>query len=133
MTWVHFLNLFHGKYLNEANLSNKVREFMSLRQGSMSVSEYTTEFDMLARFASSLVPTDQARKMKYMHGLNVDIVSQVDSGDDGPRSYANAVQRALRIAGWREGDRTPAPKPIAATPSEAVGPKQSESRKRFRS
>ena len=71
--------------------------------------------------------------MKYMHGLNVDIVSQVDSGDDGPRSYANAVQRALRIAGWREGNRTPAPKPTAATPSEAAGPKQSESRKRFRS
>ena len=133
MTWVYFLNLFHGKYLSEANLSNKVRKFMSLLQGSMSVSGYTTKFDTLARFAPSLVPTDQSRKMKYMHGLNVDIVSQVDSGDVGPRSYANAAQKTLRIAGWREGDRTPAPKPTTATPSEAAGPKQSESRRRFRS
>ena len=37
MTLVHFLNLFQGKYLSEANLSNKVREFMTLSQGSMSV------------------------------------------------------------------------------------------------
>ena len=98
----------------------------------MSVSEYTTKFDTLARFAPSLVPTDQVRKMKYMHELNMDIVSQVDSGDDGPRTYANAVQRALQIAGWCEGDQTPAPKPVSATPSEVAGPKQSESRKRFR-
>ena len=37
MTLVHFLNLFQGKYLSEANLSNKVREFMTLSQRSMSV------------------------------------------------------------------------------------------------
>ena len=49
MTWVHFLNLFHEKYLSEANLLNKVRELMTLRQGSMSVSEYTARFDSWAR------------------------------------------------------------------------------------
>ena len=69
MTWVHFLNLFHGKYLNEANLSNKVREFMTLSQGSMSVAEYTAKFDSLARFAPSLVPTDQARKIALTYLL----------------------------------------------------------------
>jgi len=133
MTWVHFLNLFHGKYLSEANLSNKVREFMNLQQGSMSVSEYTTKFDTLARVAPSLVPTDQARKMKYMHGLNVEIVSQVDSGDTGPRTYANAVQRALRIAGWRESERTPVLKPVAAPSSESTKTGQGNSQGRTRS
>ena len=99
MTWVHFLNLFRGTYLNETNLSKKVREFMTLSQGSMSVAEYTAKFDSLVKFAPSMVPTDQARKMKYMHGLNVNVVNHVDSGDIRPRTYANAVQRALRVAG----------------------------------
>ena len=133
MTWIHFLNLFHGKYLSEANLSNKVREFMNLRQGTLSVSEYTAKFDTLARFAPSLVPTDQARKMKYMHGLNVEIVSQVDSGDTGPRTYANAVQRALRIAGWRESERIPESKPVAAPSSEPAKTGQGNSQGRTRS
>ena len=132
MTWIRFLNLFHGKYMSEANLSNKVREFMSLRQDSMSVLEYTTKFDALARFAPSLVPTDQARKMKYMHGLNVDIVSQVDSGDTGPRTYANAVQRALRIAGWREANPTPALKPGTTVPPETPNLNRVDTRKRNR-
>ena len=48
MTWVHFLNLFHRKYLSQENLSNKVREFMNQRQGTMSFSEYTSKFDTLA-------------------------------------------------------------------------------------
>ena len=77
MTWGHFVNLFHGKYLSEANLSNKAREFMTLRQGSLFILEYVAKFDSLARFASSWVPTNQARKMKFVHGLNVDFVSQV--------------------------------------------------------
>lgn len=133
MTWVHFLNLFHEKYLGEANLSNKVREFMSLRQGSMPVAEYTAKFDALARFAPFLVPSDQARKMKYMHGLNVNIVSHVDSGDAGPRTYANAVQRALRVAGWHVAEQArPAPRPTASAPAGAADPSQESSRKRFK-
>ena len=46
MMWIRFLNLFHGKYMSEANLSNKVREFMSLRKGSMSVLEYARKQNM---------------------------------------------------------------------------------------
>ena len=48
-----------------------------------------------------MVATDDARKMKYMHALSVEIVTQVDSGEVRPRTYADAVQRALRIDGWK--------------------------------
>ena len=64
---------------------------MELKQVKLSVAEYTARFDELARFAPSMVPTDDARRMKYMHGLSIDIVKQVDSGESGPRSYADAV------------------------------------------
>lgn len=60
--------------------------------------------------------------MKYMYELNVSIVSQVNSGDDGPRTaYTNAVQRALRIVGLREGNQTSASKSVVTTPSEVAG------------
>ena len=94
VTWECFAKLFHDKYLVESHLAGKVREFLSLRQGRMSVAEYTAKFDELACFAPTIVPTDDARKMKYMHGLRTEIVKQVDSDKKGPESYADAVQRA---------------------------------------
>ena len=50
----------------------------------MTVAEYTAKFDELARFVPSMVPSDNARRMRFMHGLNIDIVKQVDSGESGP-------------------------------------------------
>ena len=48
-----------------------------------------------------MVATDDTRKMKYMHGLGVEIVTQVYRGKLWPCTYAHAVQRALRIDGWK--------------------------------
>ena len=84
VTWERFAKLFRDKYLGEACLARKVREFISLRQGRMSMAQYTTKFDELARFAPTIVPSDDARKMKYMHGLRTEIEKQVDSGKEGP-------------------------------------------------
>ena len=36
-----------------------------------------------------------------MHGLGVEIVTQVYRGELWPCTYADAVQRALRIDGWK--------------------------------
>ena len=88
-------------------MAGKVREFISLRQGRISVAEYTAMFDELGRFAPTIVPTNDARKMKYMHGVKTEIVKQVDSSKEGPESYADVVQRAMRNNGWdRQEDRT---------------------------
>ena len=64
MTWECFAKLFHDKYLREARLAGKVREFISLRQGRISVAEYTAKFDELACFALTIDPMDDARKIK---------------------------------------------------------------------
>ena len=78
MTWERFAKLFLNKYLGEARLDEKVRAFISLLQERMSVAEYTAKFDEVTHFAPSTVPTDDARKMKYMHGFRIEIVKQVD-------------------------------------------------------
>ena len=115
MTWVHFINLFHEKYLSEASTAGKIWEFMNLRQGKMCVAEYVANFDELAKFSLSVVLTDQARKMKFMHGLNVELVKLVESGDTGPRTCV-AVQRALRIDTWRGDVAVSAPTPLTVVP-----------------
>ena len=46
------------------------------------------------------MPTDDARKRKFMLGLRVEVAKQIDSGSHGPRSYADVVQRALRNENW---------------------------------
>ena len=66
----------------------------------MSVAEYTAKFYELAHFAPTIFPTDDAKKMKYIHGLRTEIVKQVDSGKEGPESHADAAQRALRNDEW---------------------------------
>ena len=75
---------------------------MDLRQGKMTVPEYTAKFKELARFFAFITPTDKVRKNKYMLGLRIDIVRQIDSGKEGPESYADAVQRALRFESWNK-------------------------------
>ena len=72
-TWTFFVDSFREKYLGEAQLSGKIQEFMNLKQGKMTVTEYVTKFTELARFARTIVPTDDARKRKFMLGLRVEV------------------------------------------------------------
>ena len=100
VSWNFFVENFRSKYLGEAQLSGKVQEFMNLKQGRLTVTEYVAKFTELARFSPTIVPTDDARKRKFMLGLRVEIAKQIDSGSHGPESYADAVQRALRNESW---------------------------------
>ena len=99
--WEEFVALFNAKYLADARLSGRVKEFMDLRQGRMTVAEYIVKFDELARYVPTLVAMYDARKMKYMHDMSVEIVTQVDSGEVGPRTSIDVVPKALRIDGCK--------------------------------
>ena len=85
VTWEHFTRLFQEKYLGEVRIAGTVWEFLSIRQGKISVVEY------VAKFAPTIVPTDDARKLKFMHGLRLEVAKQIDSGREGPESYADVV------------------------------------------
>ena len=94
-TWKFFMDNFREKYLGEAQLSGKVQEFMKLKQGRMTFSEYVTKFSELTRFAPTIVPTGNTRKRKFMLRLKVEVAKQIDRGSHGQRSYADVVQCAL--------------------------------------
>ena len=95
--------------MGEAQLSGKVQEFMHLKKGKMTVTEYMAKFNELARFAPFIVRTDEARKRKFMLGLKVDVAKQIDSGSHSLETYADAVQQALRNKSWDRGEPRMAP------------------------
>ena len=99
MTWAEF-QVFHEKYFSEAVQSSKMSEFINLRQGKLSVANYVLKFDQLARFAPDIVATNASCKNKFMRGLNFDIARFVYTGNEGPTSYADPVQRVLCSESW---------------------------------
>ena len=50
MTWEEFLKLFMGKYFPTFTQHVKSREFLELKQGTMTVLEYVAKFTELAHF-----------------------------------------------------------------------------------
>ena len=55
MTWEEFCELFKGKYFPASAQHAKVREFLELKQGTMTALEYVAKFTKLARFADDYV------------------------------------------------------------------------------
>ena len=52
----------------------EVGEFMNLKQGKMSVQEYTLKFNQLARYAPGMTSSMKARMRKFASGLSDDLV-----------------------------------------------------------
>lgn len=96
MTWEEFREVFYEKYLNDTVRGAKTEEFVGLVQGKLTVTEYVQTFDRLARFAPEMVPTDRARRDKFLRGLNSMIARDVGITMDVARTtYAQVVERAL--------------------------------------
>ena len=58
ITWDDFRRIFMGKYFLACARHAKAREFLELRQGTMTVLEYVARFTELARFRDDYVATD---------------------------------------------------------------------------
>ncbi|XP_027184080.1 uncharacterized protein LOC113782387 [Coffea eugenioides] len=70
-------------------------DFIRLRQGTLSVAEYETQFTKLSRFAPELVLTEQKRIRRFVQGLNVEIqealaAAQLDT-------FGQTLEKAQRI------------------------------------
>ena len=55
----------------------KVREFLGLRQGSMTVLEYVAKFIELARFGNDYVAIDMTKVKKFEDGLKLSIRGKI--------------------------------------------------------
>jgi hypothetical protein len=69
LTWQEFKDAFHGFFIPTGAMALKAIEFHNLVHGRMSVMEYTYKFNELAQYAPNDVSTDEAKCLKYEHGL----------------------------------------------------------------
>jgi hypothetical protein len=69
ITWEEFRVNFHRYHVPEGLMIMKKEEFLALKQGPLSVSEYRDRFLHLSRYAPEDVNTDAKRQYRFMRGL----------------------------------------------------------------
>ncbi|XP_058216896.1 uncharacterized protein LOC131327781 [Rhododendron vialii] len=69
ITWTQFEEIFLEKYFPTPIKDQMAQEFLALRQGTMTVTQYMARFEELSRHASMYVPTDAAKARKFDWGL----------------------------------------------------------------
>ena len=76
-TWEEFRELFMGKYFLASARHAKAREFLELKQGTMTMLKYVVKFMELARFANDYVVKDMAKVKKFEDGLKLSIRGKI--------------------------------------------------------
>jgi hypothetical protein len=69
ITWKEFQEAFRTHHIPSGIIKLKQKEFLALKQGSMSVSEYRDKFTQLSRYAPDEVDTDPKRQERFLDGL----------------------------------------------------------------
>ena len=77
MTWEEFRELFMSKFFPAFARHAKAREFLELKQGTMTVFEYVAKFTKLARFTDDYVATDMTKVRKFEDGLKLSIQGKI--------------------------------------------------------
>jgi hypothetical protein len=70
ITWAEFATQFRNYHIPARLMKIKKKEFLSLKQGSMSVSEYHDKFIQLSRYAPYEVAEDERKQEHFIEGLN---------------------------------------------------------------
>ncbi|XP_021672732.2 uncharacterized protein LOC110659178 [Hevea brasiliensis] len=95
ITWDFFLTEFRKKYVSNAYLEERRREFMSLRQRQLSVAEYERECIRLSRYGREIVPIEVERCRRVEEGLNDNIKLLIIALTI--TDFAQLVEAALKV------------------------------------
>ncbi|XP_049369929.1 uncharacterized protein LOC125834819 [Solanum verrucosum] len=68
--WEEFKNAFLGRYFPREKREVKVEEFINLRQGSMSVEEYSLKFTLLSKYVPYLVSNHRDETSRFVIGVS---------------------------------------------------------------
>ncbi|XP_073120481.1 uncharacterized protein [Henckelia pumila] len=88
LTWNGFKDVFYGKYFTVSTRTRLAREFLEIRQGSMSIAEYVKMFER-GRYFVPMISGDPAEELKHFtEGLNAFIRKDVRLS--GAKNYKDA-------------------------------------------
>jgi hypothetical protein len=69
ITWQEFRDNFRTYHIPSGVIKLKQKEFLALKQGNMSVTEYLDKFTHLSRYAPDEVNTNPKRQERFLNGL----------------------------------------------------------------
>jgi hypothetical protein len=95
ITWDEFKLAFREHYIPEGVLHMKHEEFMKLKQGGDSVTQYLNKFNHLSQYAIDQVNTDLKKKNYFMRGLNDRLQRKMATCLD--LTYSRAVSTTLAV------------------------------------
>ena len=70
ITWKEFHSVFCSHHVPTGLMKLKKKEFLALKQGTMSVVQYRDRFIQLSWYAPTKVEDDEKRQELFMEGLN---------------------------------------------------------------
>ncbi|XP_073153083.1 uncharacterized protein [Henckelia pumila] len=94
LTWEAFKTLFYEKYYTPEVRAQLKKEFMSLRQGDMTVSEFVWKFERNCHFVP-LIGNDEAEKLQHFVACQRPNIRR-DAMMVEPVDYAAAIKKAMR-------------------------------------
>ncbi|XP_073016635.1 uncharacterized protein [Primulina eburnea] len=93
LSWICFTEVFYSKYFTEEVRSKLTIEFMTLRQGDSTVTEFIQKFERGCHFVP-LIANDAGAKLRhFLNGLRP--ILRRDVRVDGPTTYDVVISRAL--------------------------------------
>ncbi|XP_057246742.1 uncharacterized protein LOC130589489 [Beta vulgaris subsp. vulgaris] len=95
--WEAFVIVLRGKFYPAFLRKQKAQEFINLRMGSMTISEYYSKFIALSRFAPEVVATEELKAQRFEQGLTDEI--QLGLGGETFTSLDVVYGRASHIYG----------------------------------
>ena len=70
ITWLELRDHFRSHHIPAGVINLKKKEFLDLKQGSMTVSEYHDKFLQLSRYAPEEVAQDEKKQELFLEGLH---------------------------------------------------------------
>ncbi|XP_070026626.1 uncharacterized protein [Nicotiana sylvestris] len=70
LTWDDFVKSFRAKYVPPIYCDAKKKEFLNLKQGSMSIAEYQQNFLRLSPYAKGIIDGERDKCRRFEEGLN---------------------------------------------------------------
>jgi hypothetical protein len=77
ITWREFTEAFCGVYIPPSLTEMKLGEFLSLNQGTKTMTQYLHAFNNLSHYASDMVNTDANKIASFKRGLNPKMMKHV--------------------------------------------------------
>ncbi|KAJ8748563.1 hypothetical protein K2173_003464 [Erythroxylum novogranatense] len=98
LTWEFFAQEFKTKYVTEAYRKDRWKQFLNLKQRSLSVAEYDREFNRLSKYAPESVLTEEFQCHQFEEGLHDSIKEHLATFSMLQQvTYHQLVQAAIKI------------------------------------